>query len=49
MSDFTDFLIERGIISNLMKRYEISVKDNEVNNFIHKIVENLPEIDSTEI
>ncbi len=49
MSDFTDFLIERGIISNLMKRYGINVRDNEVNDFIHKIVENLSEIDSKEI
>jgi len=46
MSDFTDFLIERGLISNLMKWYEINVKDNEVNNFVLKIVENLSKIDS---
>ncbi|MBY8988889.1 MAG: N-6 DNA methylase [Candidatus Lokiarchaeota archaeon] len=48
MSDFTDFLIERGLISNLMKRYKINVKDNEVNDFILKMVENLSEIDSIE-
>ena len=45
MSDFTDFLIERDLISTLMKRYEINVKDNEVKNFVLKFVEGLSEID----
>ncbi|MBY9009905.1 MAG: N-6 DNA methylase [Candidatus Lokiarchaeota archaeon] len=49
MSDFKDFLIERGLISTLMKQYGINMKDNEVNDFILKIVENLSKIDSKEI
>ena len=49
MSDFKDFLIEWGIISNLMKQYGINLKDNEVNDFILNIVENLSKIDSKEI
>ena len=49
MSDFQKFLIDMGIISNLMKLYAIDLKDNEVNDFILKIVENLSKIDSKEI
>ncbi|NVM44368.1 MAG: N-6 DNA methylase [Candidatus Lokiarchaeota archaeon] len=47
MSDFTDFLIERRLVSKLMKRYGINSQDTEVNDFILKFVENLSEIDST--
>ncbi len=46
MSDFTDFLNERRLISNLMKRYEIDIKYNEINDFVLKFVEKLSEIDS---
>ncbi len=49
MSDFKDFLIERGLITHLMKRYGISSKDNEAKDFVLKIVENLSKIDSKEI
>ena len=49
MSDFTDFLIQRGLISNLMKWYEINVKVNEVNDFVLKMVENLSKINSKEL
>jgi len=48
MSDFTDFLIKRDLISNLMKRYEINVKYNEVNDFVFKMVKNLSKINSKE-
>ena len=49
MSDFTDFLIERGLISTLMKHYGISLNNTEVNDFILKMVEKLSKIDSNEI
>lgn len=47
MSDFTDFLIERGLVSKLMKRYGINLQDTEVNDLLLKFVENLSEINST--
>ena len=43
MSDFKDFLIEKGLVSNLMKRYGIDI---EVHDFIYKMVEKLSKIDS---
>ena len=46
MSDFTDFLIENGLVSKLLKRYEIDIEDNEVNDFVLKFVEKLSEINS---
>ena len=49
MSDFQKFLIDKGIISNLIKRYGIDLKDNVVNDFIHNMVKNLTEIESKEI
>ena len=49
MSDFKKFLIDKGIISNLIKRYEIDLKDNVVNDFIHNMVKNLTKIESKEI
>jgi len=49
MSDFQKFLIDKGIISNLITRYGIDLKDKEINDFIHKMVENLTEIESKEI
>ncbi len=49
MSDFKDFLIENGLISNLMKRYGINIKNVEVYDIIYKMVEKLSKIDSKEI
>ena len=49
MSDFQKFLINKGIISNLLAQYAIDLKDNVVNDFILRIVENLSKIDSKEI
>ena len=49
MSDFQKFLIDKGIISNLKTRYEIDLKDNVVNDFIHNIAKNLIKIESKEI
>jgi len=46
MSDFKDFLIEKGLVSNLMKRYGIDIKDIEVHDFIYKMIEKLSKIDS---
>ena len=43
MSDFKDFLIEKGLVSNLMKKYGIDI---EVHDFIYKMVEKLSKIDS---
>ncbi len=49
MSDFKDFLIEKGLVSNLMKRYGINIKNVEVYDIIYKMVEKLSKIDSKEI
>jgi len=48
MSDFKDFLIEKGLVSNLMKRYGIDINNIEVHDFIYKMVEKLSKIDSKE-
>jgi len=49
MSDFKDFLIEKGLVSNLMKRYGIDTNDIEAHDFIIKMVEKLSKIGSREI
>ncbi len=49
MSDFKDFLIENGLVSNLMKRYGIDTNDIEAHDFIYKMVEKLSKIDSRRI
>ena len=49
MSDFKKFLIDKGIISNLITHYGIDLKDEEINDFIHNTVEHLTKIDSKEI
>ncbi len=46
MSDFRDFLIEKGLVSNLMKQYGIDTNDIEAHDFIFKMVEKLSKIDS---
>jgi len=46
MSDFKDFLIEKGLVSNLLKRYGIDTNDIEAYDFIYKMVEKLSKIDS---
>ncbi|MBY9011751.1 MAG: N-6 DNA methylase [Candidatus Lokiarchaeota archaeon] len=48
MNDFRDFLNERRIVPNLMKHYGISLKDNEVHDFIHSLVGNLSLPESNE-
>ena len=49
MSDFQKFLMDNGIISNLITHYGIDLKDKEINDFIHKMVQSLTKIDSKEI
>ena len=49
MSDFQQFLIENGIISNLIKHYGIDLQDKEKIDFIHNTVEHLIKTDSKEI
>ena len=49
MSDFQKFLIGKGILSNLITHYGIDLKDKEINDFIHNVVEHLTEINSKEI
>ncbi len=49
MSDFQKFLIDKRVISNLIKRYGIDLKDKEINDFIHNIVKNLTKIESKKI
>jgi len=49
MSDFQQFLIDNGIITNLIKHYGIDLKDKEKNDFIHNLVQHLTNIDSNEI
>jgi len=49
MSDFQKFLIDKGIITNLIKHYGIDLKDKEINDFIHNTIEHLTKIDSKEI
>ena len=49
MSDFKDFLIEKGLVSNLMQRYGVDIKDIEVNDFVYKMVGKVSNIDSKEI
>jgi len=46
MSDFQKFLTDKGILSNLITRYGIDLKDKEINDFIHNVVEHLTKIDS---
>ncbi|NVM16820.1 MAG: N-6 DNA methylase [Candidatus Lokiarchaeota archaeon] len=48
MNDFRDFLNEMGIIPNLMNHYGITLKDNEVHDFIYNLVENLSLTESNE-
>ncbi|MBY8980546.1 MAG: N-6 DNA methylase [Candidatus Lokiarchaeota archaeon] len=49
MSEFQKFLIDKGILSNLITHYGIDLKDKEINDFIHNVVEHLPKIDTKEI
>ena len=49
MSDFQKFLIDKGIITNLIKHYGIDLKDKEINDFIHNVIQYLTKIDSKEI
>ena len=49
MSDFQKFLIDNGIIPNLIKHYGIDLKDKEINDFIYNLVQHLTNIDSKEI
>ena len=49
MSDFQKFLMDNGIISNLITHYGIDLKDKDINDFIHKMVQSLTKIDSKEI
>jgi len=49
MSDFQKFLIDKGIISNLITHYEIDLKDKKINDLINNTVEHLTKIDSKEI
>jgi len=49
MSDFQKFLIDNGIITNLITHYGIDLKDKEINDFIHNMVQHLTKIDSIEI
>ncbi len=46
MSDFQKFLTDKGILSNLITHYGIDLKDKEINDFIHNVVEHLTKIDS---
>ena len=46
MNDFQKFLTDKGILSNLITHYEIDLKDKEINDFIHNVVEHLTKIDS---
>ena len=48
MSDFQQFLIDKRIITNLIKHYGIDLKDKEINDFIHNTIEHLTKIDSKE-
>ena len=49
MSDFQKFLIDKGIITHLIKHYGIDLKDKEIINFIHNTIEHLTKIDTKEI
>ena len=49
MSDFQKFLIDKGIITNLLKHYGIDLKDKEIIDFIHNTIEHLTKIDSKEV
>ncbi len=49
MSDFQKFLIDKGIISNLIRHYGIDLEDKEINDFLHNMVKHLTKIDSKEI
>ncbi|MHA1533724.1 MAG: Eco57I restriction-modification methylase domain-containing protein [Promethearchaeota archaeon] len=49
MSDFQQFLIDKGIITNLVKHYGIDLKDKEIIDFIHNTIEHLTKIDSKEV
>ena len=49
MSDFQKFLTDKGILSNLITHYGIDLKDKEINDFIHNVVEHLTKIDIKEI
>jgi len=48
MSDFQQFLLDKRIITNLIKHYGIDLKDKEINDFIHNLVQHLTKIDSKE-
>ncbi|TES96032.1 MAG: hypothetical protein E3J90_08735 [Promethearchaeota archaeon] len=49
MSDFQQFLIDKGIITNLIKHYGIDLEDKEIFDFIHNTIEHLTKIDTKEI
>ena len=49
MSDFQKFLMDNGIISNLIRHYGIESKYKEINDLIQITVEHLTEIDTKEI
>lgn len=49
MSDFQKFLMDNGIITNLITHYGIDLKDKEINDFVHNMVQHLAKIDSKEI
>ena len=45
MSDFKSFLIDKAIISNLVKYYGISSEKNEINEFILELVEKISDLE----
>ena len=49
MRDFSKFLIDNGLLSNLLTHYGIDLDDNEINDFTHSTVEHLSKIDSKKI
>lgn len=49
MSNFKDFLNEKGLIPQLMNRYGISSEDNDVKDFICTMIESISEIDSCKV
>jgi type I restriction-modification system DNA methylase subunit len=45
MSKFKSFLIDRAIISNLVKHYGINIKNNEINDFLIELVEKISDLE----